>query len=257
VHLYMARARVTRVRSPLAVAVAQPLCIAGDVSANAAAHADAIRRADARVVVFPELSLTGYELGAATVDPDGQALRPVIDACDAAGTVALVGAPVADAAGRRYIATLAVTGDGAEVAYRKVWLHGDEAVAFAPGPTPQAWEVDGWRLGLGICRDTGVAEHIDSTVALGIDLYVAGVVHHPDELAVQDDRGTRIARRAGVPVAFASAAGESGSMYPRTAGHSTVWSAEGTVIARAGATTGELACAILRSTTSPPQEASQ
>ena len=51
-------------REPLRVAVAQPLCVPYDVGQNAVAHAAVVRAAAARVVVFPELSLTGYELEA-------------------------------------------------------------------------------------------------------------------------------------------------------------------------------------------------
>jgi predicted amidohydrolase len=47
---------------PLVIAVAQPLCVPYDVAANAVTHAAAVRGAGARVVIFPELSLTGYEL---------------------------------------------------------------------------------------------------------------------------------------------------------------------------------------------------
>ncbi|RQX35997.1 carbon-nitrogen hydrolase family protein, partial [Micromonospora chalcea] len=57
-------------RTPLRIAVAQPLTRSGDVAGNAARHADAVRAAAARVVVFPEMSLTGYELDAAPLDPD-------------------------------------------------------------------------------------------------------------------------------------------------------------------------------------------
>ena len=51
-------------RAALHVAVAQPLCVPYDVTQNAVAHVAAVRAAAARVVVFPEMSLTGYELGA-------------------------------------------------------------------------------------------------------------------------------------------------------------------------------------------------
>jgi predicted amidohydrolase len=51
-------------REALAVAAAQPPCASYDVAGNAAHHAAAVRAAGARVVVFPELSLTGYELAA-------------------------------------------------------------------------------------------------------------------------------------------------------------------------------------------------
>ncbi len=52
-------------RAPLIIAVAQPPCLPCDVAANAATHAATVREAGARVVVFPELSLTGYEFDAA------------------------------------------------------------------------------------------------------------------------------------------------------------------------------------------------
>ena len=87
-------------RGPLMVAVAQPLCLAHDVAANARAHAAAIRApeaAGARVVVFPELSLTGYELDADPVDPGDERLQPIVEACADTGAVALAGAPVGSA----------------------------------------------------------------------------------------------------------------------------------------------------------------
>ena len=67
-----------------------------DVAANARAHVAAIRAPEAvgaRVVVFPELSLTGYELDAAPVDPGDERLQPIVAACADTGTVALAGRP--------------------------------------------------------------------------------------------------------------------------------------------------------------------
>lgn len=62
----------------MSIAVAQPRCIALDVTANAVAHAQAVRAAEARVVVFPEMSLTGYELDAEPVVPDDERLAPIV-----------------------------------------------------------------------------------------------------------------------------------------------------------------------------------
>ena len=63
-------------REGIVIAVAQPRCVSFDVAANALTHAAAIRAASARVVVFPELSLTGYELDA----PTDRRRRPSIGA---------------------------------------------------------------------------------------------------------------------------------------------------------------------------------
>lgn len=228
----------------LTIAVAQPRCVPGDLRANAEAHADAVERAAARVVVFPELSVTGYDLDAPPVDPAGPDLAPVAAACAARGSVALVGAPVGTGADRQ-IATLAVSAAGAAVAYAKTSLGDDETGRFRPGDGPAVVEVDGWRIGLGICKDTRIRAHLEATLALGIDLYAAGLVHHPDELADQDGRAARIVELGAVPVAFASAAGPVGPGHPATAGHSCVWTATGTVAARAGAEPGAIARAVL------------
>src|ERR671914_735218 len=98
---------------PLSVAAAQPACEAYDVAANARRNATAIRKAAARIVVFPEMSLTGYEPDAPTVSVDDPRLRPIVEACSEADAIALVGAPVADDSGRRYIGMLRVDASGA------------------------------------------------------------------------------------------------------------------------------------------------
>ena len=117
----------------LVVAVAQPACVGLDVAANAVAHAQAVRTAGARVVVFPELSLTGYELDAPTVSPADPRLLPIVDVCAATGSVALVGAPVdgRDGETTRHIGVLAIDGSGASIAYRKMWLGGAEPAKLA------------------------------------------------------------------------------------------------------------------------------
>ncbi|MHB1802114.1 MAG: carbon-nitrogen hydrolase family protein [Actinomycetes bacterium] len=232
-------------RRPLIVAAAQPAIVAGEVERNAIAHAEMVRVADARVVVFPELSLTGYELGAEPVSPAYAGLSPVVEACAETGCVALVGAPVRDETGRDFIAMLRVEGTGAEVCYRKTWLAASEAERFSPGDAPGLLEVDGWRVGLGICKDTGAPRHVAATTALGVDAYFAGLVHRPEDLAEQEARGLVIARACRAWVVFASFAGPTGDGFTETAGTSTIWSPDGKVLARAGREVGGVARAVI------------
>jgi len=107
-------------RGPLSIAVAQPLCTPYDVAINAVMHAATVRSAGARVVVFPELSLCGYELDAPAITAEDPRLAPIVEACAEAGSLALVGAAVRGKAGRSYIAMVAVEATGATVAYRKM-----------------------------------------------------------------------------------------------------------------------------------------
>lgn len=227
--------------APLRVAAAQPPSVTGDLPANVAAHADAVRRADARLVVFPELSLTGYAYDAAVVDPADPALAALSTACAESGSIALAGAVVGDGSP----GVLRVDGDGASVVYRKTFLGAEEQRHWRPGDGARAIDVDGWRVGLGVCKDTGVAQHVADTAALGVDLYVAGVLHEPGELREQDRRGVAIAAACDAYVVLASFAGATGAGYEMSAGCSTVFAPDGAQLARAGDRAGELVRATL------------
>jgi predicted amidohydrolase len=231
-------------RQPLSLAVAQPSCAAYDVAVNAEAHAASIRSANARVVVFPELSITGYELDAPAIGVGDARLHPIVQACAETGSVALVGAPLQGDADEAHIAMLAVDGGGARVAYRKVWVDSTEA-RFAPGKAPGVLEIDGWRLGLAICKDTGIPRHWADTAAQGIDAYVGGLVLGEDETWKIEDRSQTIANDYKVWVAMASFAGATGGGYSATAGCSGIWSPAGIAVARVGPEVGALACAVL------------
>ncbi|MEV0590964.1 carbon-nitrogen hydrolase family protein [Nonomuraea cavernae] len=233
-------------REPLVVAVVQPSCLPYDVAANAVTHAEAVRAAEARVVVFPELSLTGYELDAPAISADDPRLAPLIEACAETGSLALVGAPVGGEAGRAYIAILAVDGGRASLAYRKMWLGTEEAERFTAGDKPAVLQVDGWRLGLAVCKDTGVPEHAADLAALGIDAYVAGTLKTAEESAVQDERARRIATDHRVWVAVASFAGSTGGGFSRAAGRSGIWASDGAVVIQAGPEVGAIVRATLQ-----------
>ncbi len=251
--------------APLQLAVVQPPCVTGALAANAEAHALSVLAARARLVVFPELSLTGYDLEARAVALDEPALSAVVEACATMGTTALVGAPTgdrttvgartgggttgdgttADGTDQLSIGILLIDADGVRVVYRKQHLGSEESRHFSPGLRPIVLEVDGWRVGLGVCRDTGISEHVDALADAGIDLYVAGLVDHPDDLAVQRARASRIATTCGAYVGFASFAGPTAGGYAQTAGRSAIFRRDGTVQAETSALPGGIARALL------------
>jgi predicted amidohydrolase len=220
----------------LVLAVAQPPVIPLDVARNAVIHAAVVRAAAARVVVFPELSLTGYELDAPLLTEDDPRLEPLIAACRATDTIALAGAPVAGP----HIATLVIDRDGARIAYRKQHPHHTEE-RFLPGGGPEVLEVDGWRLGLAICRDLRIPGHAAATAVQGIDAYVVGVVDEPAAATSLAEQARQISTTHGVWVAVASFAGPTGGGYPETAGRSGIWTPTGSVAARTGRAPGEIA----------------
>ncbi|GAA1395841.1 carbon-nitrogen hydrolase family protein [Kitasatospora putterlickiae] len=237
---------------PLAVAVAQPACFPsgrpGTVAANAERHAAAVREAGAatRLVVFPEFSLTGYDLAAPVIDPSDERLAPLVAACAETGATALVGAPVAGADAREHIGTLAVTGAGASVVCRKTNLYGREPGRFSPADAPAVLELDGRRLGLAICADAADPGHAERLVALGADVYVASTLYGAgaESLATKAARYPARAADNGVWVVLATSAGPSGE-YGATSGGSGVWAPDGTEVVRAGTAPGEVLTAVL------------
>jgi predicted amidohydrolase len=225
----------------LRIAVAQPPVVAYDVAANAATHARVVRTAGARLVVFPELSLTGYNLDAPPVDPGDPRLAPIVAACADTGAYALAGAPVREAEGSEHIALLLVDGYGVTVAYRKIHLHPPEDDRFAPGGEHVVLPLDGLRLGLAICRDASIPEHAAATVAAGAEVYVATTLNSPED--PRDERMVGRATANGVPVVLSCGAGPDGPLVG--AGGSGFWRPDGSVIAQAGPGPGEVVVAEL------------
>ena len=145
-------------RERLTIAAVQPLIRSHDVAGNAGRHRDAILAAGADVVVFPELSLTGYELDSAALSASDERLTPIADACRTTDSTALVGAPVAGISGGRSIGMLAVNADGAQIAYRKMWLGGDERAHLVAGDIFM------------LCTD-GLTRYFDDEAGLGEHMF--------------------------------------------------------------------------------------
>lgn len=86
--------------STLTIAAAQSVSMAGDLAANIARHMDFIELAalhGVELLVFPELSLTGYEgevAAALAIDPQDAVLQPLRDLAHKLGITAVVGMPI-------------------------------------------------------------------------------------------------------------------------------------------------------------------
>ena len=169
-------------RRSIRVGAAQFDAVAGDIAANITAHERLIDDAGGRgvdVLVFPELSVTGYasplaDDGSAryVIDPGGPHLGPIEDACRRNRVVAIVGASVNTAAGLG-LAAIVVDRRGRVCAtYVKQHLDGHEKDWFVPGTTGCLIEVDGWLLALGICYDASFPEHGRGLALEGADAYL-------------------------------------------------------------------------------------
>ncbi|MEN6405505.1 MAG: nitrilase-related carbon-nitrogen hydrolase [Thermoguttaceae bacterium] len=166
----------------LRVAMAQIAPVLGDLQRNLTLHLEQIeaaRRQHADLIVFPELSLTGYFIRDMVPDlaisPDGPEIRQLIDA---AGPMALVVGLVEESPRHRFYNS-AIWAEGGRVAHlhRKVYLptYGlfDEQRYFAAGDRFFAFDTARFgRVGILICEDFWHLSAVAILQAEEIDLLV-------------------------------------------------------------------------------------
>ncbi|MET8504074.1 carbon-nitrogen hydrolase family protein [Streptomyces sp. NPDC004787] len=223
------------------VAATQFAPVAGDVATNVETMAGLVRAAGAegaRLVVFAELSLTGYEPSLIRDTPglvlaeDDPRLEPLRDACRAVSAAAVVNGPVAGPGSRPGITSLVIGPDGALLArYDKRHLYGVEAEVFAPGAVDGRFALDGIRFALATCYDNRFPDLAERAAADGCAVYLASSV-----LGADNDSFTSVypvrARDFGLYVVLGNVLGtnEDG----KGAGRAGVWGPDGERLADAG-----------------------
>lgn len=239
--------------TPLRIAAAQAQAAPGEIETNAATVARMVRAAGGegvRVVVFPEKFLSGYEPDLIRADPERCAahpadprLEPVAEACLRAGVTAVVGAAVR-AGGELRVSAFVIDGSGVVGRYDKQTLFKSERALYAHGPAGATLEVDGWRLGLGICYDSGFPEHARAAALDGCHAYVVGALFSEGN-GYHESRIWFPARAFDntVYAVLANHIGVTGGW--RTCGSSAVWGPDGRVVAEGSRTEEQLVVADL------------
>jgi predicted amidohydrolase len=224
--------------SSIRIAAAQSASVAGDVAANVATHCRFINAAAASgvdLLLFPELSLCGYELqllGACTLKPSDAVLLPILELAARTQMTVIVGAPVASHSARPHIGAITFLPDGTTSVYWKQYLHAGEEVFAAPG------EIGALRHPLGtesyslaICADTAHAHHASAAAASGASLYLASVLVSEAGYALDAANLQRYAARHKFGVLMANHGGSSGAYL--SAGRSAFWSPSGDLVVAA------------------------
>ncbi len=246
----------------LRIALCQINATVGDLSGNGRLIAEGIERAraaGARLVLFPELALTGYPpedllLREHFLTDTGRVLGTL--AAETAGIVAVVGFPERIPGVRRSapgspgpVATVlhnaaAVLADGElRHVYRKVHLPNygvfDEQRYFRPGdPAGLTIDVDGVPVGVTVCEDMWLAAPgrggpVKSEAAAGARLIVnvSASPYHAGKGSERESLFAERARETGAYVAFCALVGGQDELV--FDGHSFVLDPTGATIARA------------------------
>ena len=227
--------------TPLIIAAAQSVSIAGDLAANIVWHQRFMQVAaeqGVQLLVFPELSLTGYERGLAAelaIAPDARVLQPLRDLAREVGVTAVVGMPIRLSEDSPVlIGALVLGADGSLGIYSKQHLHPGEEVAFAPGTGGPTLTVGADTVALAVCADFSHPSHAAAAAQQGAGLYAAGVLitengYAPDTALLQG-----YASHHSMAVLMANHGGATGGW--ESAGRSAIWASGGSLIAAAPGT---------------------
>ncbi|WP_457966628.1 carbon-nitrogen hydrolase family protein [Arthrobacter sp. D1-29] len=178
----------------LTVSTVQYQALDGGVATNAMEHVRLIEDAEShgsRLVVFPELSLTGYDLPLLKdpgqwLQPEDPRLGDVREICRRTGITAVVGGAYREADGTPRLAALAIHPEGVTDVAFKTHLHGQEKDIFAPGGGAVVLELDGWKIALAICFDAAVPSHSVLAAGSGADAYAP----YPPSTPVRKNTGS-------------------------------------------------------------------
>lgn len=224
----------------LTIAAAQSASVPGDISQNVAHHlrfGTLAAERGAQLLVFPELSLTGYELTIArsnAVRPDSSDLDPLRHLATHAQMTVVVGAPVLNDRDELHIAALTIRPDGSVLTYAKEYVHQSEEAVFRSGPGGPTLLVEDATVALAICADATHPEHAAHAAARGANVYAVGVMITEDGYTRKVTLLKNYALEHRMTVLMANYSGATGGWL--SAGKSALWSEDGQLVAASAGT---------------------
>jgi predicted amidohydrolase len=241
------------------IAAAQTVPVRGEIDANLERHlslVDVAAGEGTQVLVFPELSLTGYELdlgeSLAFSETDPR-LDPLVDAASSHEITLVVGAPVT-VTGRLHIGALIISPNRAVSVYTKHHLGAfsnsaavdgivppAERTFFQPGNSNPLVRLGDQIAAVAVCADTGRPSHPQQAADRGARIYLGSMFVIPSEFEAETENLKTAATRHSMTIVFANYGGPSGGLA--SAGRSSIWSERGELLARLAPTGAGVALA--------------
>ena len=217
------------------ICVVQTRPVKGDVKSNIADHKRMIALAvadGAEMIIFPELSLTGYEptlaKELATTLEDGRfdTLQTISNQKE---VIIGVGMPTKHGDGL-CISMILLQPNQPRRIYSKKYLHMDEEPFFVSGENFPILPVNERQIGLAICYELSVAAHVKTAVAGGADVYLASVAKTEAGMEHASKRLANIAQTYNMPVLISNSVGPSDNFL--SVGKTAVWDKTGQLLAQ-------------------------
>jgi len=219
------------------IAAAQSGSRPGDIAWNIQHHLEFIQQAallHVDLLMFPELSLTGYELplmAELALPLDDERLQPFASAAQQHQMGISIGLPL-QADDNVRLSALTFLPDGTRIAYSKRNLYGQEKEIFAAGHTVPMFGYQHHQVALAICADISVEAFARDASARGADLYATSVLVSEQGYETDCNYLARWSRDYQMAVVMANHAWPTGGY--QCAGKSAFWDPTGRQVIRGG-----------------------
>jgi predicted amidohydrolase len=219
------------------VAIAQTEPIKGNIERNLENHLKWINLAiknEADMIVFPELSLTGYEPELAdklATDQDDIRLNEIQILSDRYRITIGVGLPTRKE-GNTFVSMIIFQPDKKRITYSKQYLYHTETSIFTPGKNPLVLNFETEVVSPAICYESSIQAHCEHAKSNKATIYIASVLSSINGIDSELTRLSDIAKNNKMVAFMANYVGKSGGY--ECAGKSSVWNENGELIGQLG-----------------------
>jgi len=216
------------------ICIAQTKSIKGNISKNIKNHLkiiDSAIKLNSDLIIFPELSITGYEPELAkelSTDIENEIFIPFQEVSDKNDITIGIGMPTNAIDGINISILIFQPNQNKRLVYSKRLLHSDELPYFASSNNQPLLKIKGKKIGIGICYETLQREHFVKAKENEAEIYIASVA--------KPDRGvhkayihfSEIAKEFTTPIFMANCVGYCDNFMGN--GKSSIWNKNGELI---------------------------
>lgn len=212
------------------ICLAQTKAIKGSIKSNITNHKKWIEigifnKAD--LIIFPELSLTGYEPELArdlATDQNDSRLEEFQRISDRDTITIGVGLPIKSGSGI-FISMIFFQPNRTSVTYSKQILHSDELPYFIQGIGQVILNIKNTNVAPAICYESLQPQHSEKAVLLGAELYIASVAKSQNGVEKAFKHFPGIAKENTMPVLMCNSVGYCDNF--ESAGQTAIWNENG------------------------------
>ena len=207
----------------------------GDIQENISRHIKMINLAvsqSADLIIFPELSLTGYEpklaKDLATTQEDKR-LDKFQELSNLDQITIGLGLPTKTSEGL-CISMIIFQPNQTRLTYSKKYIHADEEPYFDCGKNFPVLKLKEKNIGFAICYELSIPAHSETAYKNGADVYIASVAKTESGIVKAHKTLSAIAKKYQIPVLVSNSVGPSEDFI--SAGNSAIWDKNGDLIAQ-------------------------